>query len=591
MRRHRDTRTVLTAAWGGVALAGLLLILLIATGAPGPVLVGLGLLLVIGAGAAFLWQRRLLTVERAGFGQIAESVQALAWIVGQDGRIIHANSRASAFTGPAPAGDAILQSLVDPADSRFRGALPRLLGEGRPLSLEAGLRHRDGSIQPFVFTGTPLSSSGDGRIDAVLITALEPAAPVAEAEPGIEATTLSEEPAPDEAAPLPADDRLRWSQKFDALTRLTGGLAHDLNNRLMVITASIDSVAKHIKDRPDLRRRLVSALVAADQAEALISKLLAFARQHESQAQYIDTAEQLGSIATLLERSFPGHSAELVMTVDEDLWPVKVDPDRLETAIVNLAVNARETMREGGTVHLDAHNAVIRRGSLSDPELSGEFVEIRVSQSPAGRAADIQSEPEQAAVIAGAPGMQLIQDFARQHGGIVEITSREGEGASVSLVLPRSDLPARIGGKPRAEDLVEDEEETEPAAEVLVVDDEEEVALAMQGLLERAGYATRVAIGADRAIESIAARRPAVVLTDVTMSGKLDGIALAHLIRDRDPTLPVVLITGNPMVHARECPFPVLHKPISSRDLHAALQRQLQPSEDQKVLPFSRRPA
>ena len=98
MRRHWDLRAVLAAAWGGFALAGLLLVLLIAIGAPGPVLVGLGLLLAIGAGTAFLWQSRLLTAERAGFGQIAESVQALAWIVGRDGRIIHANGRASGFT-------------------------------------------------------------------------------------------------------------------------------------------------------------------------------------------------------------------------------------------------------------------------------------------------------------------------------------------------------------------------------------------------------------------------------------------------------------------------------------------------------------
>jgi signal transduction histidine kinase/CheY-like chemotaxis protein len=613
MKRHPDPKVDLTALSGGVAITGLLLVVLIAIGAPRSATIGLGLLLVAGAGFAFMRRSRILQAERAQFGELAEGVRALAWVVGPDGRVICANREASDFTGAVAAGGFSVRTLFDPADAGFQEALPRLLAEGRPLSLQAPLKHRDGSYRQFLFTGTPLSCSGEGKPDAFLVTASEPlttrpqdmasvtvepasaahpdTAPVAvepeNREEHREALDGTASPPVDlhGAARLSSEHQLRQSQKLDALARLTGGLAHDLNNRMMVITASIDAVAKHIKDRPDLRRRLVAALVAADQANALISKLLAFARQHDAQAKYVDTAEQLRSIATLLERSFPGHSVELILHVDEDLWPVNADPDRLETAIVNLAVNAREAMKDGGSVHLHAYNTVVGRGSLSEPELSGEFIEIRVSENAARVPAPVP------AILSSEPGMSQVQDFAKQHGGIVEITPREGEGTSVSLFLPRSELPARVGVRPRAEDLVDDEEETEPAAEVLVVDDEEEVALAMQALLERAGYATRVAIGADRAIESIAAQRPGVVLTDVTMSGKMDGIALAHLIREGDPTLPVVLITGNPMVLAGECPFPVLNKPISSRDLHAAIQRYLQPQEGEKVVPFLRKPA
>ena len=248
-------------------------------------------------------------------------------------------------------------------------------------------------------------------------------------------------------------------------------------------------------------------------------------------------------------------------------------------------------MHHGGTVHLHAHNTIVKRGSLPDPELSGEFVEIRVSENAASIGARRSGRlPIRLADSRLRIGHESGPGFRETARGIVEVTIREGEGTTMSLFLPRSDLPARVGGRPRVEELVEDEEEVEPAAEVLVVDDEEEVALAMQALLERAGYATRVAIGADRAMESIAAERPGVVLTDVTMSE--DGWdRSAHLIRDRDPTLPVVPITGNPMVHAGECPFPVLHKPISSRELHAALQRHLQPQESEKIVPFLRKPS
>jgi DNA-binding NtrC family response regulator len=156
----------------------------------------------------------------------------------------------------------------------------------------------------------------------------------------------------------------------------------------------------------------------------------------------------------------------------------------------------------------------------------------------------------------------------------------------VTLFLPRADLPARLGAKPDLDDLTDDEEEQEAAAEILIVDDEVEVALALQGMLEEFGYAVRTAIGADEAVDAIRTRRPHLLLTDVTMPGTMDGVALAREVRQIDPSLPVVLITGNPMVVAETSEFPLLQKPIVSRELRAAIQRYLTVPDEGRVVPL-----
>jgi signal transduction histidine kinase len=389
-----------------------------------------------------------------------------------------------------------------------------------------------------------------------------------------------------------AEGQLRQTQKMEAISRLTGGMAHDLNNKLMVISANVDAVTKQVKDQPQLRRKLLSALVASDQAAQLISKLLAFARQRDLQVQYTNIAEHLDSLAFLLDRSFLSDSVEVALSIPEDLWPVEVDPHEFETAIVNLAVNACDAMPAGGTISIDVRNIRVRKGSLSDPELAGDFVQITVRDSGEGIAPqDLERvfEPfftTKDANRSSGLGLSQVHGFARQLGGTVEISSQKGEGTSVALYLPRAELPARIGSRPDPQDLMEDEDETEAFSEILVVDDEVEVALALQGMLEESGYAVRIAIGADEALDSIRARKPNLVLTDVTMPGTMDGVQLAREIRKVFPSLPVVLITGNPMVVAGSSEFPLLQKPIVSRDLHAAIQRHLVPTGHDRVVPL-----
>jgi CheY-like chemotaxis protein/anti-sigma regulatory factor (Ser/Thr protein kinase) len=321
-----------------------------------------------------------------------------------------------------------------------------------------------------------------------------------------------------------------------------------------------------------------------------MSKLLAFARQRDLQAQYIDIAEHLDSITSLLDRSFLSDSVEVRLSIPEDLWSVEVDPHELETAIVNLAVNARDAMPKGGSITIEARNMHVPKGFLSDAELSGDFVQISITDTGEGippQHLEHVFEPfftTQEASRASGLGLSQVHGFVQQLGGTVEVSSTVGVGTSVLLYLPRAEMPARIGSKPDLDDLTEDEEEEKSAAEILVVDDEVEVALALQGMLEESGYAVRTAIGANEAIDALKQRRPNLLLTDVTMPGTMDGVALAREVRQIAPDLPVVLITGNPMVVAQSSEFPLLQKPIVSRELRSAIQRHLAPPQENRVV-------
>lgn len=374
--------------------------------------------------------------------------------------------------------------------------------------------------------------------------------------------------------------RLHHAQKMDALSRLTGGIAHDLNNRLTVISANIDAVAKQMKDQPQLKRKLLSALVAVDRATALMSKLLAFARQREWRPQFLDPAEQLVSIAELLNRSLLSEAVGVKVHCSENLWTIEVDPDQLQTAVVNLAINARDAMPRGGTIDIEASNVTLRG---SDKGLHGDFVCISVSDTGIGISSEHLEEVFEPffttkEVSRGSGlGLSQVQGLLMQLGGEVALESEVGVGTSVSLYIPRAQMPTRVG-TPRS--LTNDISDTKPErkklhAEILIIDDEVDVALALESMISELGYPTRIAIGANEALDCINTTLPDLVLTDVTMPGTMDGIALGRQIRHRFPQLPIILITSNPTVVADDTDFSLLSKPINSKDLDTALRYHL----------------
>ncbi len=399
-----------------------------------------------------------------------------------------------------------------------------------------------------------------------------------------ELSAFEDKPAPEE------DDALRRLQKAQAVERLRDGIAHDLNNRLMVISANIDAAARQLKDQPILQRKLLSALVAADQAAKLIAQSTAFARQGEPKVQYVNIAEQVSSVADLLSRSLLRDTVELRVSLAEDLWSIEANPDDIQTAIVTLSAHVRDALPQGGAITFEARNVQVEKGSLPDLTREGDFVQltIRSAVPEEGRHASV-TEPEQAFALRDldlSSWLSLRQSlhFLQGLGGASEIR-RDGTGTAIVLYLPRADAATLLSQGPLNDDEAPDEN-VQNHTEVLVVDDELEVALALQSTLEEFGYVTSIATDAAQAVKILSTRRPALMLADVAMPGTMNGIMLAREVRQMSPSLPVLLITGNPVAADTDSEFPLLQKPIVSRDLHAAIQRHLTVQSDNKVIPL-----
>ena len=451
-----------------------------------------------------------------------------------------------------------------------------LLAAGAPLligkQIRQALRDRDDgtSDELSVFedvTAAPFEPSADAALSFAEFSAFE------------------ETPAPDE------DDALRRIQKAQAVDRLRDGITHDLNNRLMVISANIDAAARQLKDQPILQRKLLSALVASDQAAKLIAQSTAFARQSESKPQYVNIAEQVSSVADLMSRSLLRDTVELRVSLAEDLWSVEIDPDDIQTAIVTLSAHVRDALPQGGTITLEARNVQVEKGSLPDLMREGDFVQLTIrSAGPdlEGRQAP-EAELEQAFALRDldlSSWLSLRQSlhFLQGLGGASEVR-RDGNGTSIILYIPRTDAATLLPTGALGEDDALDES-VRNHTEILVVDDELEVALALQSTLEEFGYVTSIATDAAQAVKALSTRRPALVLADVAMPGTMNGVMLAREVRQVFPSLPVLLITGNPIVADEDSEFPLLQKPIVSRDLHVAIQRHLNVQSDNKVIPL-----
>ncbi len=395
-----------------------------------------------------------------------------------------------------------------------------------------------------------------------------------------------EEPAVDEDK-----DALRRIQKAEAVEHLRDGITHDLNNKLMVISANIDAVARHMKDQPSVQRKLLSALVASDQAARLIAKSASFSRPSEPQVQYLDLSERIGSVASLMGRSLLRDTVELNLSLSEELWPVEADPDEIETAIVTLSAYVRDSLTQGGTITLAAQNARVEKGSLPNLDIEGDFVELRICSTPTENGFhDVGDGTEQVFTLQEIDVSSWLRlnrslHFLQGIGGASKV-SRNGDELAIALYLPRAEAATMLPLGAHSEDDPP-EVGVRRSAEILIVDDELEVALALQSTLEEFGYVTSIATDAVQAVKSLQSRKPGLLLTDVAMPGTMNGVMLAREVRQAFPGLPVLLITGNPVMAGEAGEFPLLQKPIISRDLHAAIQRHLTPPDDGgKVVPL-----
>ncbi|MEE4819267.1 ATP-binding protein [Pseudomonas alliivorans] len=363
--------------------------------------------------------------------------------------------------------------------------------------------------------------------------------------------------------------QLHESRKMEMVGQLSGGVAHDFNNLLTPIMASLELVRRRVED-PRSTKLLDSAMLAADRARTLVGRLLTFARRQTLVPEAIRLDGLVAELKDLIERSL---GPMIVMEVDipDSLPAVFVDPHQLELAILNLTVNARDAMDDGGRVKISA-----RAESLEAK--FGNHVRLTVSDNGCGMSEDTLRhcvEPFYSTKGVGKGtglGLSMVQGLALQSGGEFDIRSRPGQGTQVSLWLPVASSPVM-----QAESRVLETPQLKGSVHVLLVDDEDLVRDSTAHLLRDLGYQVTEAPSAAVALDLFdAGLRPDVLVTDYVMAD-ITGVQLARQVRQRINDLPILIITG--YTNAKPVPtdeFEILAKPFRRQDIASRLAQLVQ---------------
>jgi PAS domain S-box-containing protein len=347
-----------------------------------------------------------------------------------------------------------------------------------------------------------------------------------------------------------SEERLHRAQRMDAVGQLSGGIAHDFNNMLQGISGGLDLIERRIKTGriEEAGRYLAMARQSIEQAAALTHRMLAFARRQALQPRDISPADLIVGMKDLIATTL-GPAVQLVLNVGGGDWHARCDPNQLQSAMLNLVINARDAMPEGGSLTITLADRRFETNSLPDhPELeAGDYVEIIVMDTGTGMPPDVLGrafEPFFTTKQAGRGtglGLSQIYGFARQSGGVVLLASPLGEGVTVRLYLPRYAQPAFLPADPAS---------TAPApakqirGTVLLVEDEEKVRAVIAETLNDLGCRVLEAEDGTEGLAIVRSRHSFdLLLTDIGLPG-LNGRQLADAARERNPHLPILLITG-----------------------------------------------
>jgi PAS domain S-box-containing protein len=363
-------------------------------------------------------------------------------------------------------------------------------------------------------------------------------------------------------------------QKMDAIGQLTGGVAHDFNNLLMIVSGHAESLKKRLKDAKDVRA-LQAIEMAAARGENLTRQLLSFSRTLPLSPTVINPADAIHAIRDVLAGSMHVN-IQFQIDVPKSTWPISVDKSELELALVNLAVNARDAMPEGGRITIAAENVHIRPGDLPE-DISGDFVALSVTDTGSGIPPELVSRVVEPFFTTKAPnkgtglGLSQVYGFARRSDGTVAIASELGRGTKATVYLPRSHATLPMPSPPDNADYATLDRRT-----ILVVEDNADVRRVAVSLLEQLGYRTIEVETAAAALDVVVSGKNVdLVFSDVVLPGAADGLALARALAQRYPHIPVVLTTGYTKVFDADPEFAVLRKPYQvsalGRVIHDAL--------------------
>ncbi|WP_206667944.1 hybrid sensor histidine kinase/response regulator [Teichococcus oryzae] len=413
--------------------------------------------------------------------------------------------------------------LLHPEDMpRTREAIGVLAAGRQVRSFDNRYRHRDGGYRWITWTASP----GEGLIHAA----------------GRDVTVEKDQA----AALLEAEAQLRQSQKMEAVGQLTGGLAHDFNNLLTGITGSLDLIAMRLAQGQSdgLERYIDSAQRAAERAAALTHRLLAFSRRQPLDPRPVQPDMLVGGMLDLIGRTV-GPAIQVETALENGTWPILCDANQLENALLNLCINARDAMPQGGTLVLSTRNHV--RQSAPGAEPKGDYVAIAVRDTGTGMTPEVAArafDPFFTTKPLGTGtglGLSMIYGFAHQSGGEAVIETAPGEGTEVRLLLPRHNgtvLPARSLGETALP--------AEGAGEtILLVEDEAAIRMLVADQLEDLGYSVLQAADGPSGLEILRSGVAVdLVISDIGLPGGMTGRQMAEAGLQSRPNLAVLFITG-----------------------------------------------
>ena len=507
-------------------------------------------------------QTAQLATSEAQFRAVFEAALEVMVLLSPDGTVLAVNNKREMWRHPNPS-DALGKKLWDAPTMRAfpqhvalmkdgirtaaRGevftAEVRMEREGVPTS------HLDVSVQP-------VRAAADGEIIYLLF----------------EARDITDLKA--------TQEQLRQSQKMEALGQLTGGIAHDFNNLLTVVVGGLDIITKRAEDAK-LKRYADNALAAAERGARLTGQLLAFSRVQRLEVTPTYVAPLIQNMRPLL-RNVLGPGIEKRFDLDEAMMPVMADPTQLEVAVLNLAINARDAMPDGGVLTFATEKVSVS----GDPELeNGDYIELTISDTGVGMPAEIAErafEPFFTTKEVGKGtglGLSMVYGMARQSGGTARLESTPGKGTAVKLLFRKADGAAN-------EATAGAEEAAGPARapipiSVLVIDDDPDVREFIVASLEEQGYRVRQAADGKAGLAEIARERPDVVILDFIMPG-LSGSELASRILAKHPQQAILFVSGYSETEAvkRTAPdAPLLAKPFRAEALDKAVRGALAPRQ------------
>jgi len=498
---------------------------------------------------------------------IFESTTDSVAIVDRDWRVSYLNGRAWTQIGEGrdPIGAKLSETFQDAADTEIFSQLREVMSDQRPASFEAFCPRRG------VWYALNAFPSSEGL--AVFFR------DITEHKQAVEARRLMQE-------------QLHQSQKMESVGQLTGGIAHDFNNLLMVVSGNLELI-EEAADNGSVRQFAAAARRATDRGAKLTAQLLAFSRQQRLSPKLVNANELISEFEGLIRQAVGG-ACEVKLRTDEPLWLCHIDPPLLETALLNLALNGRDAMPNGGVLKIETRNVILDEGAVAGC-LPGSYVKVSVTDTGCGMPPEVRDrvfEPFFTTKEVGKGtglGLSMVYGFVRQSGGHIAIESAPGAGTTVALYLPkaRQKLDAEV-------EAVQTQAIPGGSERILVVEDNEDILEVTSAMLTTFGYRVLCARNGAEAIQMLESGQEFELLfSDVVMPNGMNGVELAREARRLRKGIKILLTSGYAgdvlERHQAVDEFPIIDKPYRLADLARRLRSILHEAQDPHVPSLPRR--